>query len=245
MKPHSLAVRLWVLFLLVVLACGAAVQAQTVRSNAAVPGTPAPADKKPATSTNATPEVGELQQKQEAPPLQGAGGTLPRAEANIEPGQTTLELRYDVQRVSVQGNTDRSFLYACTRDQILPFIGPTAPTPPARPHLCDSTNNVAEVSFLNNIPAFGRYRFETSLVTRYTDNPRVDPERNSLQRGYLRLVGPDLETTLGDSLVNYSRLSFSQNIKGLHAWRQFGENVRATGTIGLPTALASSAPLKP
>jgi hypothetical protein len=226
MKPQSLAVRLSIFLLLSTLTSGAAVQAQTPGSNATVPGTPAPAEKPPATSS--IPPVGETQQKQEAPPPPVAAAPRP-TESNIEPGQTTFEIRYDIQRVSVQGNTDRSFLFACTRDQILPFIGLT---PPARPRLCESTNNVAEVSFLNNVPVFGRYRFETSIVSRYTDNPRVDPERNSLQRGYLRLTGQDLEATLGDSLVNYSRLSFSQNIKGLHAWRQLGENVRITGTLG-------------
>lgn len=229
MKPQSLAVRLSILLLLVMLACGAAVEAQTVSSNAAVPATTAPADKKPATSTNSASTVGEFQQKQETPPPQVAGIAPRLAEPTIEPGQTNFEIRYDVQRVSVQGNTDRSFLHACTRDQILPF------TPPTRPHICDSLNNVAEISFLNNVPVFGRYRFETSIVTRYTDNPRADPERESLQRGYLRLFGPDLEATLGDSLVNYSRLSLSQNIKGLNAWRQLGENVRVTGTLGFFT----------
>jgi hypothetical protein len=219
---QSLAVQL-LIFLMLMTPVGA----QTVANNGPVPGTPAAADKKPA--ANSAPAVGELQTKQDAPPPQVAGAATRPAESRIEPGQTNVEIRYDVQGVSVQGNTDRSFLHACTRDQILPFIGLTTP---ARPRLCNSINNVGEISFLNNVPVFGNYRFETSVVTRYTDNPRVDPERESLQRGYLRLTGANMEATLGDSLVNYSRLSFSQNIKGFHAWRQWSKNVKVTGTIG-------------
>lgn len=239
MKPQWLAVRLLVFLILLTLACVAGVEAQTaVGTGAALPSAgsaTAPADrptaptavnKQPAAIPQQAPDSGEAQQKQETPPPQISGLAQRPAERTAEPGQTTLEIKYDVQRVSVQGNTERSFLHACTRAQLILF------TPPARPRVCDSINNIAEISFLNNVPVGANYRFETSLMGRYTDNPRVDPERVSLQRGYLRLVGQKLEATLGDSLVNYSRLSFSQNIKGLHAWRQWTDNVRITGTIG-------------
>ncbi len=222
MKPQSLAARL-LLFLMLL----SPVSAQNVSSNGPNTGTPvADSTKKPDTNSAPAPTAGELQQKQEAPPPQVAGLAPRRAEAPAEPGQTNIEIKYDVQGVSVQGNTDRSFLHACTSVQMLAF------TPPARPRVCDSINTTTEVSFLNNVPFFGSYRLETSLVERYTDNPRVDPERISLQRGYLRLASKDMEATLGDSLVNYSRLSFSQNIKGLHAWRQWTDKVKITGTVG-------------
>ena len=228
---HSLAPRLIAVFVLLTLACSGAVAAQAVASSGAAPGTPAsvgtpaPAEKKAPAPKGGTPAAGEPQQKQEAPPPQVSGAAPRPVEPNVEPGQTNLEIRYDVQGVSVQGNTDRSFLHACTRPQILAAS-------PGKPRTCDSINNISEVSFLNNAPVFGSYRFETSIVGRYTDNPRVDPERNSLQRAYLRLAGRSLEATLGDSLVNYSRFSFSQNIKGLHFWNQWSESVRFTGTIG-------------
>ena len=222
---HALALRLIAIFVLLALACSATVAAQSVASNGAVPGTPAPAEKKVAAPQSGTPAAGEAQQKQEAPPPQVSGAAPRPVEPNIEPGQTNFEIRYDVQGVSVQGNTDRSFLHACTRSQILAAS-------PGKPRTCDSINNISEISFLNNAPVFGSYRFETSVVGRYTDNPRVDPERNSLQRAYLRLAGRSLEATLGDSLVNYSRFSFSQNIKGLHLWNQWTDNLRFTGTVG-------------
>jgi hypothetical protein len=228
---QSLAFRLLVILVLLTLACSAAVAAQTVASSGAgtgVPasvGTPAPAEKKSTAPQGGTPAAGGPQQKLEAPPPQVSGAAPRPAEPNVEPGQTNLEIRYDVQGVSVQGNPDRSFLHACTRSQILAAS-------PNKPRTCDSINNVTEISFLNNSPVFGSYRFETSIVGRYTDNPRVDPERNSLQRAYLRLAGRNLEATLGDSLVNYSRFSFSQNIKGLHIWKQLTDKVKFTGTIG-------------
>lgn len=226
MKPQLLAVRLLAFLLLLTLAGGAAAGAQSVAGS----GTPASAEKKPPVPQPGTPVApggSEPQQKQEAPPPQvlPQSGAPRAAESNVEPGQINLEIRYDIQGVSVQGNTERSFLHACTRSQILAVS-------PGKPRTCDSINNVSEISFLNNVPVFGNYRFETSIVGRYTDNPRVDPERNSLQRAYLRLVGRNLEATLGDSLVNYSRFSFSQNIKGLHIWNQWTDNVRITGTVG-------------
>ncbi len=228
---QALAVRLLVVFIILLITACASVSAQTVAgAGTAVPaasGTSAPAEKKqPAASLPSAPAAGDTQQKQETPPPQISGLAQRPAERAAEPGQTTLEIKYDVQGVSVQGNTDRSFLHACTRVQILAFA------PPTRPRVCDSINTVNEISFLNNVPVFTNYRLETSIIGRYTDNPRVDPERVSLQRGYLRLVGQKLEATLGDSLVNYSRLSFSQNVKGLHGWRQWTDNVRITGTLG-------------
>ncbi len=233
MKPQTWAVRLLVVFILLVFA-RANVNAQAVAGTSPASPPPAATGKQPAAPAQnkaegnapTAPSVGDAQQKQETPPPQISNMAQRPMERTGEPGQTTFEIRYDIQAVSVQGNTERSFLHACTRPQLIIF------TPPARPRTCDSINNVAEISFLNNVPVFTNYRFETSIISRYTDNPRVDPERISLQRGYLRLVGQKLEATLGDSLVNYSRLSFSQNIKGLHVWRQWTDNVRITGTVG-------------
>ncbi|MBI1750623.1 MAG: hypothetical protein HY234_00060 [Acidobacteria bacterium] len=220
MKPQSLAVRLLVFLMLLT-----PVGAQTVASNGASPATPAPPKKKNAAVTAAPASARGVQQRQETPPP-AVSGLAPRpAESTAEPGQTTLEIKYDVQGVNVQGNTGRSFLHACTRAQILAAA-------PGKPRICHSINTTTEFNFLNNVPVFGNFRLETSLIGRYTDNPRVDPERNSLQRAYLRLTSRDLEATLGDSLVNYSRFSFSQNIRGLHFWRQWTDNVKIIGTIG-------------
>ncbi|MBI1738729.1 MAG: hypothetical protein HYR58_05725, partial [Acidobacteria bacterium] len=97
--------------------------AQTIASSGAgsgLPasgGSPAPAEKKATVPQGGTPATGDPQQKQEAPPPQVSGAAPRPVESNVEPGQTNLEIRYDVQGVSVQGNPDRSFLHACTRSQ--------------------------------------------------------------------------------------------------------------------------------
>src|SRR5262249_11898102 len=107
-----------------------------------------------------------------------------------EPGQLYFELRYNVDGTDIQGNQDRSFLH--------PGI-----------------NHTAEFSFFNNEQVWGNHRLEILAVGRYTNNPQVDPQRNSLQRAYVRLQGPSFEVNLGDALVNFWRLTFNQNVKGL------------------------------
>jgi hypothetical protein len=73
---------------------------------------------------------------------------------------------------------------------------------------------------------------EAMGLFRYTDDPRVDPEVNSLQRGYVRFNGPTFELNFGDYLTNYSRFSFNQNTKGLNFWKQTG-SFKFTGTAGV------------
>jgi hypothetical protein len=223
MKPRLLAVWLLAFGLL-----PTALWAQEAASPGPSPGDAAAAAKKKESATksiDAPASAGGAQQKQETPPPP-VSGVAPRPSGpSSEPGQMTLELKYTLDRTWIQGNTNRSFLYGCTRKQVLAAGALT-------PHSCKSINNAGEISFLDNLPFGDHFRFETSFVTRYTDNPRVDPERTSLQRGYLRISGKDLEATLGDSLVNYSRFSFSQNIKGLHFWQNWSEKIKLTGTIG-------------
>jgi hypothetical protein len=124
-----------------------------------------------------------------------------------EPGQTYFELRYNVDGTDIQGNSERSFLH--------PGI-----------------NHTAEFTFFSNAPFGERYKFEILAVGRYTNNPQVDPERNSLQRAYLRLQGPSFEANLGDALINFSRLTFNQNIKGLTISKKLRPGLRVTGTVG-------------
>jgi hypothetical protein len=127
--------------------------------------------------------------------------------AATEPGQLYLELRYNVDGTDIQGNQDRSFLH--------PGI-----------------NHTAEISFFNNEPLGNSRRFEVLAVGRYTDNPQVDPQRNSLQRAYVRLQGPSFEVNLGDALVNFSRLSFNQNVKGLTLTKKLPSRLKLIGTVG-------------
>lgn len=79
---------------------------------------------------------------------------------------------------------------------------------------------------------FGTNRLQFLSIVRSNNDPRVDPEQNSLQRGYLRLMTPNSEWTLGDALVSYSRLTYNQNIKGLSVARKFGAHFRLLANAG-------------
>src|SRR5713101_96120 len=126
----------------------------------------------------------------------------------IEPGQMYFELRYTVDGTDIQGNNpERSFLH--------PGI-----------------NHTAEFSFFTSEPMGDQHRLEILGVGRYTNNPQVDPERNSLQRAYVRLQGPSFEANLGDALVNFSRLSFNQNVKGLTVSKKLLPRLKVIGTVG-------------
>ena len=157
--------------------------------------------------SNAT-AAGKDAQPNGDPSPSAARAVPPRAQATeTEPGQLYFELRYTVGGTDLQGNSERSFLH-------------------------EGINHTAEFSFFNNEPIGASLRFEVLAVGRYTNNPQVDPERNSLQRGYLRLKGSSFEANLGDALVNYSRLTFNQNIKGLNVWKNILPRLRVTGTVG-------------
>jgi len=125
----------------------------------------------------------------------------------IEPGQTYFELRYIVDGTDIQGNRERSFLH-------------------------EGINHTAEFSFFSNGPIGDFHRFEILAVGRYTNNPQVDPERNSIQRAYVRLQGPSFEGNLGDALINFSRLTFNQNVKGLTISKKLRPGLKVIGTVG-------------
>jgi hypothetical protein len=144
---------------------------------------------------------------QDQAPASAQGNSSRTFETASEPGQTYFELRYNVDGTDIQGNRERSFLH--------PGI-----------------NHTAEFSFFSNAPFGERYRFEILAVGRYTNNPQVDPERNSIQRAYLRVQGPSFEANLGDALINFSRLTFNQNVKGLTVSKKLRPGLKATGTVG-------------
>ena len=136
----------------------------------------------------------------------GAPGPVNR---DPDDGEWFLELRYRVNDTDLKGNADRSFLH-------------------------DGVNHHAEVTFLRKMPVWGFRQFEAMGLFRYTDDPRIDPEVNSLQRGYVRITGPTFELNFGDYLTNYSRFSFNQNTKGLNFWKQM-EGLKFAGTAGVFT----------
>jgi hypothetical protein len=84
-----------------------------------------------------------------------------------------------------------------------------------RSFLTDGNNNAIDFSYLEDYN-YGPRRVEFSSNLRYTDDRRVDPERSSVQRAYLRLSGPRSEYNFGDYLVSYSRFTYNQNLKGVH-----------------------------
>ncbi len=149
----------------------------------------------------------EANVKEEQPSRSPLGATPGSDSLSAEPGQMYVEIRYNVDGTQFQGNRERSFLH-------------------------EGVNHTAELSFFSNAPIGGIRRLEILGVGRYTNNPRVDPERNSLQRSYVRLTGPTFEANIGDALVNYSLLTFNQNIKGLNLWKNVAPRLRLTGTVG-------------
>ncbi len=162
------------------------------------------------TEAKPDPPVKGAQPDQERTPAP-VRGVVPRGDlVAVEPGQVYFELKYIVDGTNLQGNRERSFLH-------------------------EGINHTAEFSFFSNSPFMQIRRLELLSVGRYTSNPRVDPERNSLQRFYLRLTGPSFEANVGDALVNYSRLTFNQNIRGLNIWKNLAPRLRFTGTTGFFT----------
>ena len=95
------------------------------------------------------------------------------------------------------------------------------------------SNRLAEFNiFTDNAFRFSR-RIQSLFMYRGTDDRSIDPEHNSLQKAYVRFYGPRDETILGDSLVNYSRLTFNQNIKGLNFSTRLGEHWKVFAVGGI------------
>ena len=171
-----------------------------------------PSDDMNQPTTAGTDEAKPSSDKKDAPSQEAmptsAQGVSPRTPPPaIEPGQMYFELRYNVDGTDIQGNRERSFLH-------------------------QGINHTAEFSFFSNEPIGDLHRFEILAVGRYTNNPQVDPQRNSLQRAYLRLQGPSFEVNLGDVLVNFSRLTFNQNVKGLTFSKKILPQLKFIGTVG-------------
>ncbi len=95
------------------------------------------------------------------------------------------------------------------------------------------SNRLGEFNiFTDNAFRFSR-RIQSLFMYRGTDDRSIDPEHNSLQKAYVRFYGPRDETILGDSLVNYSRLSFNQNIKGLNFSTRIGDHWKLFAVGGI------------
>ncbi|MGE5726527.1 MAG: hypothetical protein ACM34G_15200, partial [Acidobacteriota bacterium] len=95
------------------------------------------------------------------------------------------------------------------------------------------SNNLAEFNYFFDHGLGGTRRFQALSMYRSTDDKSIDPERNSLQKAFLRLYGPRDEYILGDALVNFSRLSFNQNVKGLATSWKLGQDWKLSGFYGI------------
>jgi hypothetical protein len=94
-------------------------------------------------------------------------------------------------------------------------------------------NNIAEFNYFLDRRFFATRRFQFLSMYRGTEDPSVDPEHNSLQKAYVRIFGPRDEFIFGDALVNFSRLSFNQNIKGVSATSKVGDLWKISGVGGV------------
>ena len=94
-------------------------------------------------------------------------------------------------------------------------------------------NNLAEINYFEDHRFLVTQRLQVLSSFRATDDASIDPEHDSLQRAYIRLYGPKDEVIVGDALVNYSRLSFNQNIKGLSTTFKLGDNWKVSDVAGV------------
>jgi len=105
---------------------------------------------------------------------------------------------------------------------------------PLRSFLTPGKNVTADFSYFQD-HAFGSTRVQALAIYRNNNDPRVDPESNSLQRGYIRVSSPNWEWNVGDALIGYSRLTYSQNTKGLSVTHKFGGGFRLMANAGVFT----------
>ena len=96
------------------------------------------------------------------------------------------------------------------------------------------SNNLGEFNIFADRKFFHtKHRFQFLGMYRGTDDRSIDPEKNSLQKGYIRIFSPRDEYIVGDALINYSRLTFNQNIKGVSVSHLVGDKWKFSGVSGI------------
>jgi hypothetical protein len=78
-------------------------------------------------------------------------------------------------------------------------------------------NDLAEFNYFMDRRFGVTHRVQSLTMFRATNDYSIDPEHDSMQKAFVRIYGPKDEYIFGDALVNYSRLVFNQNVKGLSA----------------------------
>jgi hypothetical protein len=106
---------------------------------------------------------------------------------------------------------------------------------PDRSFLTPGDNAVLDLTYFQDHGFGGSNRIQVLGIFRNTDDFRVDPERSSFQRGYIRFTTPNWEWNFGDYLVNYSRFTYNQNIKGVHMKYKGGDHFTLMANSGVFT----------
>ncbi|HUS18216.1 MAG TPA: hypothetical protein VMZ25_01075 [Terriglobales bacterium] len=145
------------------------------------------------------------------------------------------EIRLTTRWTEVGGDQTRSFRVSQNEINKQCVTGATATTAgtPIPGCIVGRENNIAEFNYFVDRRFMGTRRFQFLSMYRGTEDNSVDPEHNSLQKAYVRIFGPRDEYIFGDALVNFSRLSFNQNIKGVNFTSKIGEKWKVSGAGGV------------
>ncbi|HUQ50206.1 MAG TPA: hypothetical protein VM056_05775 [Terriglobales bacterium] len=140
------------------------------------------------------------------------------------------EIRLTTRWTEVGGDQTRSFRVSPNEigKQCVDSVGSAIPG-----CIVARQNNIAEFNYFVDRRFLGTRRFQLLSMYRGTEDPSVDPEHNSLQKAYVRIFGPRDEYIFGDALVNFSRLSFNQNIKGANLTSKVGDKWKISGVGGI------------
>jgi hypothetical protein len=98
----------------------------------------------------------------------------------------------------------------------------------------EGANDLAEINYFTDRKFYdSNFRLQFITMFRGTNDSSIDPEKNSIQKAFVRLYSGRQEFIAGDALVNYSRLTFNQNIKGLTGSSKLGDKWKLSATAGV------------
>ncbi len=98
----------------------------------------------------------------------------------------------------------------------------------------EGEDDLAEVNYFTDRRFYqSDYRLQFLSMFRATNDSSIDPEKNSIHKAYLRLFNARHEFVAGDALVNYSRLTFNQNVKGLTSANRIGNAWKLSTVAGV------------
>ena len=196
-----------VFFLLVM---GAVAAAQSTSSSTDSGQSAAQPGQAPQSPMNEQPNLQQQEQKKESESQKTQAGSFDVSGASGEQNQELGEIRLMTRYTQVGGEP---------QGQMRSFHIP-------------GSNNLAEANYFLDRKWFGTsYRYQLLTMFRGTDDSSIDPEHNSVQKGYVRLYSPRSEMIFGDALVNYSRLTFNQNVKGVSTANRIGSRWKLS-TVG-------------